>query len=122
MPYAFFISVAGYTILISVLIYWGMFSLSEYFSRGQYAKNITHLLGGAGLLALAASCLLSTTVTRALVFLASTQISVLLVTMSSLLLLSSIVVFGSITYGKPLRLWHERRLGHQLRNSSEKLN
>jgi hypothetical protein len=98
-----------------------MSALSDYFSRGQYAKNITHLLGGAGLLALAACWMLSRTVLRAISFAATTRLSTVLVTLSSLLLLSAIVTFGAITYGKPLRLWHERRLGGLLKRSSESL-
>ncbi|MEO8727601.1 MAG: hypothetical protein ABI383_15930 [Acidobacteriaceae bacterium] len=112
----------GNVLLIFVLIYWGMAVLSDYFARGRVSRNITHLLGGIGLLGLALRCILSPGTAALLAFLAKTHLSTVLVGISTALLLTAIVAFGAITYWRPLRLWHERKLEEDLRRAKRELD
>ena len=45
---------------------------------------------------------------------AATKASLVFLGVSSVLLLAAIAAFGIITYWRPLRLWHERRLERDL--------
>ncbi|GAC1648784.1 MAG: hypothetical protein NVS9B15_07690 [Acidobacteriaceae bacterium] len=94
---------------------WGLQALSEYFSKGQYARNITQLLGGLGLVIFAARLALKPSITEVLVVVSYSKLSLILVAVSSMLLLASIVWYGAITYWKPRRLLRESQLPGELR-------
>jgi hypothetical protein len=108
-------------IVIAGLIFYGFRLFAEYHATGRWAKNATGLLAGIGMLALAASMLL--TPRNALVFLrvAETPASHIFLFMSSTLLLAAIAAFGIINYSRPLRLWHERRIRRALHRELPKI-
>ena len=115
------IALLGNVLLIFGLVYWGMAVLSDYFAKGRVSRNITHLLGGTGLLLLAVRCMLSQRTAELLAYLATTQLSLVLVAMSTAMLLTAIIAFGAITYWKPLRLWHARKLRDELQRAKQEL-
>lgn len=108
-------------IVIAGLISYGFRLFAEYHATGRWAKNVTGLLAGIGMLALAASMLL--TPRNALVFLrvAETGASHVFLFLSSTLLLAAIAAFGIINYSRPLRLWHERRIRRALHRELPKI-
>lgn len=108
-------------LMIAGLIFYGFTLFAEYHATGRWAKNVTGLLAGIGMLALAASMLL--TPRNALLFLrlAETAASRVFLFISSTLLLAAIAAFGIINYSRPLRLWHERRIGRALRRELPKI-
>ena len=116
------VALLGNVLLIFGLIYWGMAVLSDYFAKGRVSRNITHLLGGAGLLLFALRCILSPRTAELLAFLATTQLSAVLVAMSTAMLLTAIIAFGAITYWKPVRLWHARKLQGDLERAKRELD
>ena len=109
------IRIAANLALFILLLVWGMAALSDYFARGQWTKNVTKLLSGAGLLLLAVRCSLSPTMMALLLWTSHTRVPAALVVVSSLLLLAAICAFGMITYWRPLRLWRERQVAQQRR-------
>ena len=115
------IPVLGNCLAIVGLAAYGFRLLARYYSTGQWAKNVTSLLAGIGLLILALALLLSPQNLRVLEFLAHTNASVVLLWASSLLLLGAITAFGVITYSRPLRLWHEQKLRKDLRSELPKI-
>jgi hypothetical protein len=52
---------------------------------------------------------------------AQTGASAVFLGMSTGLLLAAIVAFGIITYSRPLRLWHERRIERDLNRELPKI-
>ncbi len=108
-------SVAANFLLIAGLILYGFTLFAEYYARGRWAKNATGLLAGLGMLALAAALLLVPHNADELARLAhETEASAVFLGISSGLLLAAIAAFGVITYTKPLRLWHERKIERDL--------
>ncbi len=103
------------------LVVYGFTLFAEYFAAGKWAKNVTSLLAGLGLLALAAALVLTPGNADVIMRLARTKASVVLVWMSTGLLLAAIAAFGIITYSKPLRLWHERKIQRDLHRELPKI-
>ena len=101
-------------LLIGGLMTYGFRLFAEYQARGRWAKNVTGLLAGLGMLILALALLLTPQNAEVLVVIARLQVAKFLVAMSSILLLTAIAAFGIITYSKPLRLWHERKIERDL--------
>ena len=83
--------------------------------HGRWAKNITGLLAGIGMLALAASMLLTPRNALVILQVAQTGAARVFLIISSVLLMAAIAAFGIINYSRPLRLWHQRRIGRDLR-------
>lgn len=108
------ISVVANFALIAGLVYYGFRLFAEYHSRGKWAKNVTGLLAGLGLLTLAAAELLSPRIAEILVVISQSRLPNLLLWISNGLLLAAMAAFGVITYTKPLRLWHERKIERDL--------
>lgn len=108
------ISLGTTVALIALLVIYGFRLFAEYHSRGKWAKNVTSLLAGLGLFSLAASLLLSPRVTNMMTKVAQSHIPALLLWASNILLLAAIAAFGIITYARPLRLWHERKIEREL--------
>ena len=109
-------------IVISALLFYGFTLFAEYYAKGRWAKNVTGLLAGLGMLALAAALLLVPQNADELVRISrQTDASNVFLGISSGLLLAAIAAFGVITYAKPLRLWHERKIERDLNRGLPKI-
>jgi hypothetical protein len=121
MAIAFSFSSLANVIVIAGLVFYGFTLFAEYFARGRWAKNVTGFLAGLGVLALAAALILTPQNAEVIVRIARTEASRVLVWISTGLLLAAIAAFGIITYSKPLRLWHERRIERDLNRELPKI-
>ena len=108
-------------LLIGALTAYGLRLFADYHARGRWAKNVTNLLAGVGLLALAAALLLTPTNAAVLIAISHTKIARVLLWASNTLLLAAIAAFGLITYSRPLRLWHERKIERDLQSELPKI-
>jgi hypothetical protein len=101
-------------LLIAGLVRYGMTLFADYHATGKWAKNVTALLASLGVWALAVALLVTPANSAVLAQIAETKASIFFLWVSSVLLLAAIAAFGIITYSRPLRLWHERRLARRL--------
>jgi len=108
------IAIVANFLLIGGLIVCGFTFFAQYHATGKWAKNITGLLAGMGLLTLAFALTITPANVEVLAHIASTGASTVFLGVSSGLLLAAIAAFGIITYWRPLRLRHERKLEHDL--------
>ena len=108
------IAIVANFLLIAGLVFYGFVFFAQYHATGKWAKNITSLLSGVGLLTLAFSLTITPRNVDVLVRVAATKASVVFLVVSSILLLAAIAAFGIITYWRPLRLRHERKLERDL--------
>jgi hypothetical protein len=113
-------TVANFAVIAGLISY-GYTLFAEYHATGRWAKNVTGLLAGIGMMALAAAMLLTPRNAQIFVRLAETGISRVFLFISSALLLAAIAAFGIINYSRPLRLWHERRIERALRRELPKI-
>ena len=112
--------VANFLVIVGLVIY--AFTLfAEYESRGRWAKNITGLLAGVGMMVLAIALLLTPANTLTMMKIAQSGVSEALLWVSTGLLLAAIAAFGAITYWRPLRLLHERRIESDLHREFPKI-
>ncbi len=114
MDLRFAVSVIGNFVLIAGLAIAGFHFFAEYHATGKWAKNITGLLAGLGMLALAFALVMTPTNAEVIAIIARTKISLVFLIISTILLLAAITAFGIITYSKPLRLLHQRRIQREL--------
>lgn len=112
--------VANYLIMGGLTVY-GFWLLADYFAAGKWAKNITALLAAMGMFTLVFSLLLTPINADVIVRIAQTGASEVFRWVSTALLLSAIAAFGLITYSKPIRLWHERRIQRDLNRDLPKI-
>src|SRR5579872_4977551 len=110
MSIAASITIVANFLLIGGLIYYGFSFFAQYHATGKWAKNITGLLAGVGMLTLAFALTITPANVVVLARIAATKASVVFFGVSSVLPLAAIAAFGIITYWRPLRLWHERKL------------
>jgi len=115
------IAILANSLLIIALITYGFRLFAEYHAKGRWAKNVTGLLAGAGLLTLALALLLTPRNAEVLARIAETKAAVVLLWLSNISLLAAIAAFGIITYAKPLRLWHERKIERDLHRELPKI-
>lgn len=115
------ISVAGNFLLIAALVWYGFTLFAEYHAAGKWAKNITGLLGGIGMLTLAFSLVITPANAEVITQVAASKASTFFLVLSSLLLLAAIAAYGVIAYSKPFRLWHERRIQRDLSRDLPKI-
>jgi len=108
------IAILANFLLIGGLVFFGFNCFAQYHATGKWAKNITNLLAGIGMLILAFALTITPRNIDVLAHIAATKASVLFLTVSSVLLLAAIAAFGIITYWRPLRLRHERKLARDL--------
>jgi len=108
-------------LLMAALMTYGFRLFAEYHARGRWAKNVTSLLAGIGLMLLAAALLLTPANAAVLQQISHTKIARILLWASNTLLLAAIAAFGMITYSRPLRLWHERKIERDLRRELPKI-
>jgi hypothetical protein len=104
------VSVLGNFLLIGGLVYYGFSLFAEYHSSGKWAKNITGLLAGLGMLTLALALVMTPSNAEVIRRIAMTKASTFFLVVSSVLMLAAIAAFGLITYAKPFRLRHQRRI------------
>jgi hypothetical protein len=112
--------IANFLVIAGLLSY-GFALFADYHSRGRWAKNITGLLAGMGMMALALALLLTPKNAEAIARFARTSASRVLLGTSSVLLMAAIAAFGIITYSRPLRLWHERKIARDLSRGLPKI-
>ena len=92
MGFGYSIEVVGNFLLILGLAVYGSKLFAEYHSRGKWAKNVTGLLAGIGMLALALSMLLTPRNVLVILQVAQTSASRVFLVISSALLLAAIAV------------------------------
>jgi len=115
------IAIIANFVIIAGLISYGFNLFAEYHATGRWAKNVTGLLAGIGMLSLAVSMLLTPRNVLVILQVARTGASRFFLVISSAFLLAAIAAFGVINYSKPLRLWHERRIERDLRRELPKI-
>jgi hypothetical protein len=115
-----FTIIANFLIIAGLMLY-GFMLFAEYHARGKWAKNVTGLLAGMGMVTLALALVLTPVNARVILRLAETGVSEIFVWASTGLLLAAIAAFGIITYSKPLRLWHERKIERDLHRELPKI-
>ena len=115
------ISVVANFLVIGGLVLYGFTLFAEYHAKGRWAKNVTGLLAGLGMLALAFALILTPANIAVMARIAQTGASTVFVGISTGLLLAAIAAFGVITYAKPLRLWHERKIERDLNRELPKI-
>jgi hypothetical protein len=108
------IAVVANFLLIGGLTFYGFALFAQYHATGKWAKNITGLLAGVGMLTLAFALAITPANIAVLARIAATKASLVFLGVSSILLLAAIAAFGIITYWRPRRLWHERKLERDL--------
>jgi hypothetical protein len=108
-------------IVIAALVLFGFILISEYYAKGRWAKNITGLLAGLGVLSLAGALMLRPANAQLLYRISQSPASSVFLWVSNSLLLGAIAAFGLITYLKPLRLWYERRIERNLHRGLPKI-
>jgi len=101
-------------LIIGALVFYGFSLFAQYHATGRWAKNITKLLAGLGMLTLAFALTITPRNVAVLAQVAGTKASSFFLGVSSVLLLAAIAAFGIITYWRPLRLRHERKLRRDL--------
>jgi hypothetical protein len=115
------IAIVANFVIIAGLISYGFTLFAEYHAKGRWAKNVTGLLAGIGMLSLALSMLLTPRNVLVILQVARTGASRFFLVISSTCLLAAIAAFGIINYSRPLRLWHERRIERDLRRELPKI-
>ena len=115
------IAIVANFVMVAGLISYGFTLFAEYHATGRWAKNVTGLLAGIGMLALAVALLLTPRNAMVILQVAQTNASRVFLVLSSGLLLAAIAAYGIINYTKPIRLWHERRIGKELRRELPKI-
>ncbi|SRR6266404_4434669 len=108
------ISAVANQVIIAVLVGYGFMLVSQYQARGRWAKNVTGLLAGLGMWALAFALEITPANAAIVMRIARTGAADVFLAISSGFLLVAIGAFGIITYSRPLRLWHERKIERDL--------
>jgi hypothetical protein len=116
------ISVAANFVVIVALVIYAFSLFGEYESKGRWVKNMTGLLAGLGMIVLAVALLCTPSNARVILQIAQRGASDVLVWISTGLLLAAMAAFGAITYWRPLRLWHERKIESDLSRESPKIS
>lgn len=108
-------------LLIAGLVLYGFTLFADYSARGRWAKNVTSLLASLGIFALALALLITPANAAILIRISQTEASKVLLGLSSFLLLLSIGAFGVITYSRPFRLRHEKKIDLELNRDLPKI-
>ena len=106
---------------VAALVVIGLRMFAQYHSRGKWAKNVTSLLGGFGLLLLALALLITPRNADAITRISQTKAHLIFLIASSLLLIGAIAAYGIITYSRPFRLLREQQIEEGLRSELPKL-
>jgi hypothetical protein len=108
-------------LLIAGLVIYGLTLFADYSARGRWAKNVTSLLASLGILILALALVITPGNAALLIRVSQTDASKVLLGLSSFLLLLSIGAFGMITYSRPFRLRHEKKIDQELNRDLPKI-
>jgi hypothetical protein len=108
-------------VVIAGLVVTGFRLFAQYHARGKWAKNITALLAGTGLLVLAFALLITPRNADVIARISQTKAHLIFLIASNALLLGAIIAYGLITYWKPLRLIYEQRIEKDMRSGLPKL-
>jgi len=104
------IAVVTNFLIIGGLVLYGFALFAEYHARGRWAKNVTALLAGLGMLVLAFALMITPQNAEVIARIAATNASRVFLGVSTGLLLAAIAAFGIITFARPLRLELEHKL------------
>jgi hypothetical protein len=115
------IAEAANFVIIAGLIVYGFGLFAEYHAKGRWAKNVTALLAGMGMMVLAFALIITPTNAALIAKIAQTNASEVILGISSGLLLAAIAAYGLIAYTRPLRLWHERKIERDLNRELPKI-
>ena len=115
------IAEAANFVIIAGLIIYGFGLFAEYHARGRWAKNVTALLAGMGMMVLAFALIITPTSAALIDKVAKTNAADVFLGISSGLLLAAIAAYGLIAYTRPLRLWHERKIERDLNREFPKI-
>jgi hypothetical protein len=115
------VAIAANFLVMAVLIAYSFRWFATYFSSGRWAKNITGLLAGMGLILLAAALMLTPQNARVLLLVAQTKTYLVLLVASNALLLAAIAAFGIINYWRPLRLKWQQNIENELKSELPKI-
>lgn len=108
-------------LLLAGLVVYGLTLFADYSARGRWAKNSTSLMAALGMLTLAAALAITPANAMLLLRLSHTDAAKVLLGLSSFLLLMAIGIFGLITYLRPFRLRHEKRIKRELNGELPKI-
>lgn len=108
-------------LLIAGLVIYGFTLFADYSARGRWAKNVTSLLASLGVLTLALALAMTPANAAILNRVSQTKASKVLLGLSSFLLLLSMGAFGLITYSRPFRLRHEKKIDLELNRDLPKI-
>jgi hypothetical protein len=111
---------ANFVLVVGLIVY-GFRLFAEYHATGKWAKNITSLLAGLGLMALAIALLITPRNAQILLLLSKTKLYMFFLIGSNILLLAAIAAFGIITFWKPLRLLRQRKIERELKSELPKI-
>lgn len=115
------ITEAANLLLIAGLVIYGFTLFADYSARGRWAKNVTSLLASLGILSLALALAITPGNAAILMRISQTEASKVLLGLSSFLLLMAIGAFGVITYSRPFRLRHEKKIDRELNRDLPKI-
>jgi hypothetical protein len=121
MPIRALIAVVANFAVMSALIVVAFRLFGRYHSSGKWAKNVTGLLSGIGMLLLALGLLITPRNAEVIAAIASTKAYLLFLIASNGFLLGAIAAYGIITYWRPLRLRHESEIEKELRDELPKI-
>jgi hypothetical protein len=107
--------------VMSALIVVAFRLFGRYHSSGKWAKNITGLLAGIGMLLLALGLLVTPRNAEVITTIANTKTYLLFLISSNVLLLGAIAAYGLITYWRPVRLQREKHIEKELRDELPKV-
>ena len=108
-------------LLLAGLVVYGLVLFADYWARGRWAKNATSLLASMGMLTLSAALAMTPANVAIWTRLAQSDAPKVLLGLSSFLLLMAMGTFGLITYSRPLRLRHEKRIKRELDDGLPKI-
>src|SRR4051812_12746888 len=103
MDFRIAIALIGNFLVVAGLVTAGFRFFAQYHARGKWAKNITGLLAGIGLLLLAVGLLITPRNAEVVLIISRTKAHVFFLVVSNVLLLAAMAAYGLITYWKPLR-------------------
>jgi hypothetical protein len=115
------IAVAANFAVMSALIVLAFRLFGRYHSSGKWAKNITGLLAGAGMLLLALGLLITPRNADVISEIANTKAYLIFLIASNALLVGAMTAYGVITYWRPSRLLRENSIEKGLRDELPKV-
>jgi hypothetical protein len=115
------IAVAANFAVMSALIVLAFRLFGRYHSSGKWAKNITGLLAGAGMLLLALGLLITPRNADVISEIANTKAYLIFLIVSNALLVGAMAAYGVITYWRPSRLLRENSIEKGLRDELPKV-